>query len=328
MIRSLFILGLGIGLLNPTLSSGGEGPTEEAARLVRPDDWPDDPAVLLRQLKTRDAEFDNRSIETEQRWIEKVSPRGQVAERRFNAVRFGQPDHGAQPQAEIPDDFDQPHRLRRLLTVRGPEVTIERLEDLATMKHPEYVALPNRGCRWSSAGGVERVWSPETNDLHIEGTPASDGLLRWDAHMLEWACGYGIAKWMESVDSMRVGDGMLTVKGKIRLMGYDDSRVELQLDPDRIVRRAVISVPGKDGGGSNDYVVDTSGTVRPEGCPPVARSGRFRRILKPVGKPETVYQDFEVRFVAISARLTDEQYAERTRIVPTPNAVTIDNRRQ
>ena len=76
-------------------------------------------------------------------------------------------------------------------------MTIERLNDLETMKHPEYVAIPNRGCRWSSAGGVERVWSPESNDLHILGTPASDGLLRWDAHMLEWSCGYGIARWIE-----------------------------------------------------------------------------------------------------------------------------------
>ena len=90
------------------------------------------------------------------------------------------------------------------------------------------------------------------NDLHIQGTPASDGLLRWDPHMLEWTCGYGVAKWMESVDSMRVADGMLTVKGKIRLMGYDDSRVELQLDRDLVIRRAAISVPGRDGGGTNE----------------------------------------------------------------------------
>ena len=90
----------------------------------------------------------------------------------------------------------------------------------------------------------------------------------------------------------------------------------------------VLSVPGKDGGGSNEYVVETRGTVRPEGCPPVAESGRFRRVLKPAGKPESVYQDYELRFVAASARLTDEEYDRLTRIEPGPKAITIDARRK
>ena len=119
------------------------------------------PRSCSRHLKTRDAEFDNHSIEAEQRWIEKVSPRAQVAASRFHARRFGQPDRTWRPEAEIPDDFDQPHQLRRLLTVRGSEVTIDRLEDLERMRHPEYVAIPNRGCRWSrsaasSASGARR----------------------------------------------------------------------------------------------------------------------------------------------------------------------------
>ena len=72
----------------------------------------------------------------------------------------------------------------------------------------------------------------------------------------------------------------------------------------------------------------TRGTARPEGCPPVARSGRYRRILRPAGKPAYVYQDYEVRFVRASARLTDEQYAERTRIEPGPGAFVVDTRRR
>ncbi len=39
-------------------------------------------------------------------------------------------------------------------------------------------------------------------------------------------------------------------------------------------------------------------------------------------------QDDEVRFVAASAPLTDEQYHERTRIEPGAGAVTVDMRRQ
>lgn len=316
MVRGFLFLGIAIGVFGPASGS------------VPAADGPQDPAALLVQLRQRDAAFDNRSVETEQRWVERVSPRAQIASDRFHARNFGQPDPGSPPGDQLPEDFDQPHRLRRRLTVREPAVTVERLEDLETMKHPRYVALPNRGCRWSSVGGVERVWSPETNDLHILGAPTDDGLLRWDAHMLQWSCGYGLSRWITSIDSVEIGDDDLTAKGHMRLMGYDDSRFELRLDRDLLVlRRAVISVPARDGNGSNEYVVETRGTVRPEGCPPVAESGRFRRILKPAGKPESVERDYEVRFVAASAPLTDEQYDERTRIEPRPGAAVIDARR-
>jgi hypothetical protein len=324
MARSSISLGLVILMSSPAISAAFEDPPKGQAAV----DWQSEPAALLKRLKDRDADLDNRSVETEQHWVEKVSPRAQIAANRFDARRFGQPDPGSPPEDTIPADFDQPHRLRRLLTVREPAVTIERLNDLETMKHPEYVAIPNRSCRWSSAGGVERVWSPETNDLHILGTPADDGLLRWDAHMLQWSSGYGLARWIESIDSVKVKDGTLTAKGRMRLMGYDVSRVELTLDRDLIVRRMVLSVTGKDGGGSNDYVVETRGTVRPVGCPPVAESGRFRRVVKPEGKPESVYQDYEFRFVAASARLTDEEYDRVTRIEPVPKALTIDTRQK
>jgi hypothetical protein len=262
--------------------------------------------------------------------VEKVSPRGQVAARRFDARRFGRRDPGSPPDREIPEDFDQPHRLRQILTVREPEVTIERREDAEPMKHPEYVAIPNLGCRWSSSGGVERVWSPETNELRVLGAPAAEGLLRWDADVLRWCCGHGFARRLESVESLSEADGKLTIRGRMRLIGRDDIRVEMQLDRDLIVRQAVISIsaPAGGGAGTNEYSVRTRGTAHPEGCPPVARSGRYRRILKPAGKPEYVDQDDEVRFVRVSARLTDDQYAERTRIEPGPGTFVVDMRRR
>jgi hypothetical protein len=317
MVRNSVCAGLVILACVPLGSPAAEEPpkAQEAGKGAAAD-WPKEPAVLLKRLKDRDAEFDNRSIEAEQRWTERVSPRGQIASNRFNARRFGQPDPGSPPEDGIPPDFDQPHRLRRLLTVREPEVTIERLADLEKMKHPEYVAIPNKGCRWSTAGGVERVWSPETKDLRILGAPAEDGILRWDAHMIQWCCGYGFARRIESIDAVQPDDGVLTARGWMRLLGYDASQVELDLDRDLIVRRAVIKVPSKDGAGWNEYLVETRGTVRPNGCPPVAETGRYRRILKPAARPESVYQDYEVRFVAASAHLTDEQYERRTRIGP------------
>lgn len=279
--------------------------------------------ALLERLKDRDAQFDGRSIETEQRWVERVSPRASIAARRFDAHRFGQPDPGPPPDGEIPADYDQPHRLRKRLTTRGVERTIERLGD-EPMKHPEYTAILNVGCRWSSAGGVERVWSPATNDLHVMGPPALESLLHWDAHAIRWCCGYGFAEWITAVESVEAAEGWTTVKGRMRLMDYDDTRFEIALDPERILRRAVLRVPPRTSDGFSEYVVETTGTIRPGGCPPVAQSGRFRRTLRPKGKPESVVQDDEIRFLSISSRLSDEQYAARTRIEPGPEAVRGD----
>ena len=76
------------------LSAGFEGPPKAPA----PAAGEQEPAALLERLKDRDAEFDNRSVETEQRWVEKVSPRGQIAANRFDARRFGQPDPGSPPR--------------------------------------------------------------------------------------------------------------------------------------------------------------------------------------------------------------------------------------
>ena len=56
-------------------------------------------------------------------------------------------------------------------------------------------------------------------DLRILGTPADDGLLRWDAHMLQWSCGYGLARWIESID----------VVGAVSLGDHVNARVTVVL---------------------------------------------------------------------------------------------------
>ena len=53
-------------------AAGGREPRPAA-------DLPGDPAAWLRRLKDRDAECDNRSVEADRLWVERVSPRGQVA---------------------------------------------------------------------------------------------------------------------------------------------------------------------------------------------------------------------------------------------------------
>ncbi|QEH37713.1 hypothetical protein OJF2_63040 [Aquisphaera giovannonii] len=279
------------------------------------------PAGLLRELRDRDSAFDGRAIEVEERWVERISPRMQDAARRFHA-RLAHRVQSTPIAETFPEDYDQPHRLRQRLVVREPAVTIERLDDLEPMKHPAYSSLPNRGCRWSSAGGIERVWSPETKTLHIDGPSSDAGSLRWEAHRIRWGCGHGFARWITSIDSEAEEYGMRTVKGRMRLLGHDDSRVTLVLDRDLIVRHAVVTIPVRNGPGSDRYLVDSRGTVRPEGAPPVAESARFRRIVTPASGRGDVLEDREIRFVSASARLSDAEYDRLTRIDPS-SATTV-----
>jgi hypothetical protein len=69
MARSSICLGLVICMCSPLISRGFEGSTKaQAAGEPGPAaDWPKEPAALLKRLKTRNAEFDNRSVETERR---------------------------------------------------------------------------------------------------------------------------------------------------------------------------------------------------------------------------------------------------------------------
>src|SRR4051812_44063381 len=100
MARSSISLGLLILMICPAISAAFEDPPKGQAAA----DWPSDPAILLKRLRARDGELDNRSVETEQRWVERVSPRSRLASERFNARRFGQPDPGSPPEDRIPAD--------------------------------------------------------------------------------------------------------------------------------------------------------------------------------------------------------------------------------
>src|SRR4051794_13625422 len=118
MARRTICLGLLICACKPAVSPGFDEPSKlTSQRDAGPHPAagrPGDPAAWLRRLKARDAEFDNRSIETDKLWVESVSPRGQVAAGRLEMRRFGLPEPGAPPEREIPQDFDQPHRLRQI----------------------------------------------------------------------------------------------------------------------------------------------------------------------------------------------------------------------
>ena len=299
-------------------AAGQENPQPVAAH------WITDPVALLAHLKHRDAQFDNRTLEIDERWTERVSPQSQLASQNRAARQLGQPADDA-PET-VPEDYDQPHRVRQLLTVRGPEITLERETELETMEHPQYTAIDNDGHRWSTVGGVERSYSPAMKSLHLIGTPKPGTHLASKRRTFVWCCGYGFARQMDAIDSVRVEREYLLVEGKTRLMGYDDSRVELKLDGDYIVRQANIFVPAQNADGGNRYVIKTSGTVRPSDSPPLATTGHSQRILEPAGKPQRLYKELDVDFVSLSQQLTDQEYSQRTEIDPPDDVRVVDFR--
>ncbi len=321
-IKALFVVQVAVVMACASMSVA----QQISATKQHEQEWPPSDSVeLLKTLKKRDAELDYRTLEVEKRWIERVDARAELAQRRFHNAKFGMPDTPDPPSEEIPEPYDQPHRVRYRLTVREPEMTLDVVGDLEQRKHSGYGTQPNKGLRWSSAGGTERDYNPNHNTMHIHGEPRLYGVLRMYQRSMEWTCGYGFAKWMKSIDSMKVKDDHLVVTGKIQLLDEDKSTFELELDRDLIVRRAMISIPSKPNG-TNEYIVETSGTVRPKKTPPLAKQGHCRRILKPVGKAESIHDDDTYVFVSITAKLGPMQYKENTEIIPKPKTSVVDLR--
>ena len=142
---------------------------------------------------------------------------------------------------------------------------------------------------------------------------------------IEWCTGHGFAKYMTKIDSIDAKGDRVIVKGTAQLLVDGESFMELELDRDLIVRRAVISIPSMPSG-TNEYRVETSGVVRPESAPAVAEHGKSVRVLKPEGQPEREYTKYDIVFVSLSLPLSDEAYAAATRIEPAEGTREIDFR--
>ena len=287
--------------------------------------WPENGKELLNALRERDREFDRRIVELEQRWTERISPSAQIASIRFNARKFGQPDPGSPAKEEIPDDYEQAHRVHYQVIANGDEFTLKRVGERAEILHPEYTALNNSGFIWSTVGGIERSYSPETKTLHVTGAPNGSGILSSYRWQFAWGCGYGAARYIRTIESINKKVDQLVVTGRSELFTGDDSRFELVLDKDLVLRSIMIKVPSRPNG-FNVYFAGTVGTHTSEGHPPMAKQGHYQRILQPEGKPERVYEEFDVVFLKASEILPDEAYEFETQIEPAEGTNTVDLR--
>jgi len=282
-----------------------------------PSPFPASAAELLKQLQERDLKFDNLTLEVEKTWIEQVSPTARVMDRQFKDWKYG---HG-QPTIKIPKNlpkpYEQPHRVRNKLTLRGDEITFEAGEELEQLKHPEFGRNITVRNKQSNAGGVGRryyeISGSKESYLHL--SKLKPGFLYSERLGTELVLGYGFAKRMKAIDAYHIDGLRASCAGPIRIGDNDDCRCELKLDADLIVREAMIFI-GSEGKGRT--VVSTQGTVRPAGIPPVAATGHYRRISSPDPPPakEHVYEDAKYRFIDAITALSDETYADIVRIEP------------
>ena len=292
-------------------------------------EWSTDPVLTLKFLKQRDREFRNRTITVDRIWTERISPLGQIGQRNFAAMKFGQPRPDTPDPADVPPDYDQPHRVRYKLTTREPDISLEVVGEQEKIKHPEYSSISNKGYRSSNIGDLERSYHPQTNKLTLKEKPERRGMgsLRPIQWQLEWGCGYGVATMITSIDSMTPGEDRLKIKGRMALLGDDESQFEMSVDRNYIIRDLKIDVPTRRSG-FDTYVAKTEGTVWPKVGPPVARFGHYQRILRPEGKPARVYKEYNVEFVSVSGFLTEEEYKKQTEIEVPEDVRTFDMRRK
>jgi hypothetical protein len=301
------------------------------------DQWPpQDPVKLLERLRLRDAEFERRSLQSERRWVTRVDPRARIRDeykagsRRLPGPRM----FGGSQLSYVDKPYDQPHRVPYLVTVHGrgdaflSEVVIDNADDLEIMIDPRFEPAV-RSDRWPN--GPQHL---ALNKVMMEGLMLETQQLASTRQAFEWSTGYGFAKRIVSIDELQVKDDRVVISGKSRLFNFGkrylqgsppppqhDSQFQLELDSDFIVRKAEFSltdspevhqriIPNYDH--IQSISIETSGIVRLANAPPVAAKGHYRLVVQKPDKSPHTYHNDRFTFVALSARLTDDELNQRT----------------
>ena len=303
------------------------------------DQWPpQDPVKLLERLRLRDAEFERRSLQSERRWVTRVDPRTRITdEHKAGSRRLPGPRMFGHSQLSYVDKpYNQPHRVPYLVTVHGlgggllSNVVIDNADDLETMTDSRFEPAV-KSERWP-----ERPQQIAYNTAMMEGLMLETQQLSSTRQAFEWSTGYGFARRIVSIDELRVKvkDGTVVISGKSRVFNlsksypqgsppppHHDSQYQLELDSDLIVRKAEFSltdspevhqriIPNYDR--IQSIVIETNGIVRPTNAPPVAAEGHYRLVVQKSDKSQHTYHNDRFTFVALSARLTDDELSQRT----------------
>jgi hypothetical protein len=178
------------------------------------------------------------------------------------------------------------YRLDETLTVRGSEVTYEKLLDLASMETTDsrYGISPIQ--KWSSSHGQVRDYTKgrSETDQVMRLAPLSVKGDTGNIHRrhVELALGFGLGRSLQSIESISDVGGAISIKGKVVLSENQTGTCIARLDSDYVVRQAQLEVVV----GLNTYLyqVETEGTYQAEGfC--CAKKGHLL-LSKTTPKPE------------------------------------------
>ena len=287
---------------SPHVSAGHSGSTT-----INPDisavGKPIDKNKLLDELRERDRKFSRRTIELERTWDTLTSPRGMASQNRFHSMKLGQADPGI-PEG-LPEDYQQPHRIRYIWTGQNFDSTLEILADLETAIHPDHGKLESRSIE-SDCFSYYRYWN---RDLEIfshssEIARLSGGKKAWE-YLLP--SGIGFTHSILSVsNAVEVNDGYV-LKGLISIpsatIGNRKNCFEIQLDKEMILRKAVIQYH------VYDFVIVTSGRSEFNGMPPLAKLGAVS--IHYVGQDEKRSGDvgnYKYEVISLSEKLSKAEY--------------------
>ena len=287
---------------SPNVSAGHSGSTT-----INPDisavGKPIDKNKLLDELRERDRKFSQRTIELERTWDTLTSPRGEAEQERFHSRKLGQPDPGI-PEG-LPEDYQQPHRIRYIWTGQNFDSTLEVLADLETAIYPEHGKLESRSIE-SDCFSYYRYWNRDSEIFHHSSDIAKlgGGKKAWE-YLLP--SGVGITQSMLSVsNAVEVDDGYV-LKGLISLpsatIGNRKNCFEIHLDKELILRNAVIQYH------VYDFVIVTSGRSEFDGMPPLAK--RAAVSIHNIGQDEKRFSDvgnYKYELISLSDKLSKAEY--------------------
>lgn len=276
---------------------------------------------LLRLLKRRDSLLDKRTLEIEKRWIEKIVPRSEVLQRQRANLAAGT---GKNDLDKAPAPYDQPHRLLHKVTFDGSVHAMEIVDELETPINTDYSRPSNAGSIWSNANNELADYSQQTGIAHRQ-TIYTGNLLGQYVRSFKWTCGFGYAKYIQQIRKTDVLDGRIVLFGAMQLLDIHETGFTLHLDDDWIVRKAVISVPARDGG-NNEYLIVTEDVSRFGDAPAVAKTGRYRRIVRPPNRRFRILDDYEIATVSLTGKLTQQQFSDATTVKIPDSATVVDTR--
>jgi hypothetical protein len=287
---------------------------------------------FLEALREHDSRFDNCSLQWTQRETRRIDERAEYYAVQFNNSKFGR-ETPPQP-AEFPDPYDATVMHNCQLTQRGNEFIISFVRLTDRHGHPQPASEP-QFCKWTD--GMVKVLDLDPNHrfLYIHDADNMTNFA-WKRAAYLMSLGIGYSRWLQEIESLEQSDDGWTLMGSMQLFGVDHTDCELELDADRIVRKArLYCVVGADDLTRERVFEFSSSGVREDAEGPLlAESGMFRETTVVAvirGESREVNQpgdNWTIDAGPVEFELSDERYSELTWLDEESVDQVLDQRRR